>query len=377
MPLAIGGIVDIENIVGRDAQAYDVLHLLNTQHGAVLTGDRRVGKTSLARLVEHHLRLQNHRVIRISAERETYGDFLDALARSMTRMVDGPIAAELKRLRVELNVGPVAISRSGGARVLDELIEKAIPDDDGRRLVLIIDEIPVLAMAMERAEPGSGTDLLRTLRRIRQDNSGKLAMLLLGSIGFHHVTTDVSGTMNDVTPVSIGAIGRDDARYLAHCLLLGAFAAGPDAAAVASAIADAAESVPYYVQFLVKAYRDERHRQHHVGPADIPALVQTALTDEDDPWNMRHYRERIALYYGREKAPLVEAILNEYASAPTVSVDRVLQGLLAGGEFNPPCRELVRLVERLEQDHYIARQGDASTFRSELVRQAWLRGMRQ
>lgn len=45
-------------------------------------------------------------------------------------------------------------------------------------LVLVVDEVPELFLA----DAGEGAALVKLLRRIRQDNKGELAMVLLGSL---------------------------------------------------------------------------------------------------------------------------------------------------------------------------------------------------
>jgi hypothetical protein len=226
---------------------------------------------------------------------------------------------------------------------------------------------------MEREKAGTGADLLHLLRRLRQDHPGRLVMVLSGSIGFHHVTQDALGATNDVARVSVGALGQDDAVYLARCLLLGENVQTTDERAVGVAVADAAERVPYYIHNLVKSARDSAlRRQVPIEASDIGRLVDEALLDPDDPWDLRHYRDRIPNYYG-DDADLVVALLDVYASDDrAVSIDDAQRTLGALGPDRPSRSRLITLVERLEADHYLVREGDGSRFASGLVRRAWL-----
>ena len=74
-----------DDLVGRYRDAEAVLASL-PHSGAVLVGDRRHGKTSLARLVQRNVAAAGDVVIAASAERETYADFVSALAAELARL---------------------------------------------------------------------------------------------------------------------------------------------------------------------------------------------------------------------------------------------------------------------------------------------------
>ncbi|GGC54795.1 ATP-binding protein [Hoyosella rhizosphaerae] len=378
IPLTVGSVPALGDIIGRDAQVGRVLRLLDTRQTVLLTGDRRVGKTSIARLIEAQLAAQDRRFVRTSAERVNYDGFVAELARALGRAVPaGAVREELHRWELTLKAGPVGLKRSGDERTLDELVSLALPPEGDPPLILIIDEVPVLALEMEREQPGAGKELLVTLRRIRQQHSTRLAMLLLGSIGFHHVSDAAPGSVNDVAPEPVGPLSEPDAVYLARCLLLGEEVETPDPLGVAIAIVNAAEAVPYYIQHLVKACRDTADATGPVVATQIPELVNEAMTDPHDPWNMRHYRERIAPYYGRAQAELIETVLDLYADQGSLTVDELARLIPGTGIAEPQNRRaLIRLIEDLERDHYLTRSGKASSFRSSLVQTFWETSMR-
>ncbi len=212
-----------EDVVGRVRESKEVLASLPHSGGAVLVGgDRRHGKTSLSRLVQRMAADQGAVVVSVSAERETYAEFVSALISELARL-DPSWAKELAKIRLTLTAGPVRLERdSRAAATLDDLLDHAIRRARGRILALFIDEVSVLARNLERAEPGSGGDtFLHMLRRIRQENPGKVATVLSGSIGFHHVSADAPSTVNDIPKIAVGPIRSDHATYLAECLLLG------------------------------------------------------------------------------------------------------------------------------------------------------------
>ena len=371
MTLVVGGVVPPDDVVGRLREAEEVLATLPTG-GSVLVGDRRHGKTSLSRLVQRSAAAQGAMVVAVSAERETYAEFITALASELARL-DPAWAKELTQWRLTVTAGPVKLERTGqAAAALDDLLHRAMNRARGRLLALFVDEVTILARNLERQNPGAGDSFLHLLRRFRQENTGRIATVLSGSIGFHHVSADAPSTVNDIPKIAVGPIRSDHAAYLAECLLLGSDTPTVDPPAVAAAIAAAAENVPYYIQHLVAGAA----REGSVKPDRIAELLAAAITDPHDPWDLRHYRDRLRNYYG-DDAPAIAGLLDIYAHAPTpLSVNATLQFLKTEGSPITDRDQLVSFIERLEQDHYLRRVGDDDCFASGLVQSAW-RAMRR
>lgn len=371
MSLVVGGVVPTEDVVGRVRESNEVLASL-PHSGAVLVGDRRHGKTSLSRLVQRIAADQGAVVVSVSAERETYAEFVAALISELARL-DPSWAKELAKLRLTLTAGPVRLERDrGAAATLDDLLEQAVRRARGRTLALFIDEVSVLARNLERAHTGSGDTFLHLLRRVRQENPGKVATVLSGSIGFHHVSNDAPSTVNDIPKIAVGPVRSDHATYLAECLLLGTGTPTTDQHAVAAAIAAAAENVPYYIQHLVAAARKSwQDTQVAAYPELIDLLVLDAIENPYDPWDLRHYRDRLPQYYGPDAHPIA-ALLDIYAHAGRpLDVDTVMMRLRSEGSPITERAGLVSFIERLTLDHYLVRDGDADRFSSPLLQRAW------
>lgn len=371
MALVVGGIVPPDDVVGRYRAVEAVLSAL-PHSGAVLVGDRRHGKTSLSRVVQHHVASRGATVIAASAERETYSDFVAALTVELSKL-EPTWSQELSKLRVSLTAGPLKVDRDERAALeLDQLLARTVARAGNRQVVLFIDEVTVLARNLERRETGTGDSFLHTLRRFRQDYGGRVATVLSGSIGFHHVSPDAPSTVNDIQKISVGPIRDDHAAYLAECLLLGQGFGAAHARDVAPAIATSAENIPYYIQHLVAATRDQWRRSGVAPRPDaIPQLVVDAITDPTDPWDLRHYRDRLRHYYG-EDAPTIAALLDVFAHADApLTVDEVHTRATNEGLPIAGRDQLVSHIERLEMDHYLIREGDSDHFASGLVRRAW------
>jgi hypothetical protein len=99
-------------------------------------------------------------------------------------------------------------------------------------------------------------------------------------------------------------------------------------------------------------------------------MVTAAIEDPDDPWDLKHYVTRLPGYYGPD-APAAGAILDLIARQPATA-DEIRRGLAAAPE-DIGGADVGSLAGRLEQDHYLVRAAQTLRFRSEIVRQAWLR----
>ncbi|MFP5319265.1 MAG: ATP-binding protein [Acidimicrobiia bacterium] len=372
----LGGPVDPADHIGHGDEFGEVLRSVGGV-GALVTGDRRMGKTSLLRKVEHVLSPE-HVVLRISAET----DDPELFGRRLVDVLRGHrvFAEELARWNVTVDVGwrGVRIRREGGGGEqgpdgADDLFRWAAGRAAPTRLVVILDEIAVLAMAIERRRPGGAVEFLRSLRRPRQE-APNLAMVLAGSVGLHHAVVDTT-PVNDLQRVRVGPLVAADAAFLARCLLLGEQVATSDEEAVVAAMVEAADAIPYFLHHL--AHAAHRRGAATLRPDDVWAIRDEALVDPDDPWNLRHYRDRLRAYYGAD-ADLAGHVLDAVAVADA-PLDLSQLGSRLGAvdlDVRPSRDALLALVERLEADHYLARRGAADTFATRIVRDAW-RAMRR
>ncbi len=312
-------------------------------------------------------------VIRQSAEGYTT---LEAFSTSLVSRLDeakgwGAKAARALRERWTLKAPGVQITPVLAPRLLEDVVTTAVRSSDAR-LLLVLDELPVLARELERVQAGTGMAMLHTLRRLRQEHPRRLRMLCLGSIGFHHaIRGESQGALNDLDPQRLGPLSQGEATYLAACIFRHAHAPPGYERDLAPAIARVSEGAPYYVHQLVA----DVLRDHPRGcvTADVERIVDAALADPDNRWDLRHYVDRIEPYYGGD-APLARAVLDAIASEPSgLSLIEVTSQLAANRELAPIDDERVRdVLRRLEADHYLVRDGDRRRFTFALIRRAWI-----
>jgi hypothetical protein len=380
IPINPGGLLDIKHIVGRTLICDEILETLETR-SVVLTGERRMGKTSLARLIEQEAPHRGWTVIRQSAEGFTS---LDELAEQLIVRLEertGALARAARSIRNRTKltgVGPVGIAIDLSAdRRFEEVVDAAVAAATGR-LLLILDELPLFARALNDSEPTrqEGIAALHLLRRLREAHAG-LRMLCLGSVGFHHVIRDASGVLNDTARIRLGPLtlsGPDyDAQFLARCLLRGSQLAVEDEIAVADAIATEVEGAPYYIHKVVESAEQRRSSPSMLTRESTHEIVDNALTAPDDPWDLRHYRDRVKLYYSSD-AQLARAVLDAVAAAgEPLDFAAILRRVSVSVGDSPVDEEQIHdIIERLEDDHYLVRTGATRSFAFRLVKEAWI-----
>jgi hypothetical protein len=288
-------------------------------------------------------------------------------------------ADELKRWQVEVDVGYRGLhlrrragDDSSGEEHSDDLFAWAAARAAPAKLIVVIDEITVLVTAIEQQRAGGAAEFLRSLRRPRQELPN-VAVILSGSIGLHHAVADMA-PLNDLRKVRIGPLAVDDAAFLARCLLLGEQIETDDTRAVARAMVEATEGIPYFLHHVAA---EAGGRAGPLTAERVHAMREEALTDPDDRWNLSHYWDRIPGYYGAD-AGLVLQMLDAYAAADgPIEVEALASHLHAAeADVRPSRDKLIRLVDNLEADHYLVRTGNADAFTLRIMRDAW-RSMRR
>ncbi len=95
-------------------------------------------------------------MVSVSAERQTYAEFVTALAGELGR-IDNALRQEVERWKVAFGTGPVRFERAQAGAALDDLLQRAVARARSGPLVLFIDEVTVLARNLERERPAAVT----------------------------------------------------------------------------------------------------------------------------------------------------------------------------------------------------------------------------
>jgi len=362
-PLApnAGGIGDPSSLVGRK-QELDRLKEAIGAGGAHVTGERRMGKTWLVKKLQSDL-ASNITAIYVSAETSSLELFAERLLVELR--ANQLIGSKINDLdlqfggEVKLNFGVFGITLTGklskesartnaGLDVLELLGQNHV--------VLIIDEITHLC---HKLGPELSGDFLSSLRSARQSDGPPL--VISGSIGLHHALTDMS-PINDLWEVSVGPMISEDAVELAARLLLG-IGVQPTPEVVADII-EHTSSIPFYIQGVVDQLR-------YRNDLDVASVVDECITR--NIWQTDHYNARLDEYYGANGAKQARAILDFIStSGGVVDVERIKARMDVDNKDLQLTRDdLLSLLDKLEKDYYLVREGNADRMSSPLLSRIW------
>jgi len=359
-----GGGGDAASLVGRK-QELARLHEAVAAGGAHVTGERRMGKTWLVKTLQEELE-DTVTAIYVSAETDTLDLFGERLLQALrehhivgkkVRDWEVQVGGELK-----LNIGVVGLTLTGkrtraaldagepakGLDVLDLLGKE--------RIVLIIDEITYLC---KKLGPETASAFLHDVRARRQ--SGGSPLVISASIGLHHALNDLRA-VNDLWPVVVGPLTTDDAVELAARLLLG-IGVTPTPQVVADIVRQTS-GIPFYIQGVVDQmqYRDDQ---------DVAAVVAYCIAN--NVWQTTEFVTRLLEYYGDAGAKQAEAVLDIVATCdkPVDMVDMEFRLAIDHQDLGVTRDDLLKLLTKLEMDHYLVREGNADRMSSPLLARLW------
>ena len=383
-----GGQIDLREVIGRDQlieQIWDTLE----QQSVRMNAERRIGKTTIIRKLYREPRDGWVTIFQDLEQYHTARDFSLSVYREVDRLLStrGRTARRARELLCSLGGTEV-----GGILTLPELTHTApwkeilstsIQDlvlereKQDQRTLFLWDEVPyMLGSIKEREGETVAMEVLDTLRALRQTHGPSgLRMVITGSIGLHHVIHGLkqqnyaNAPLNDVLKVTVPPLAPEPARELAAKLLVGEGLQPPSGQDTAEVIARLADYFPFYIHHIVKALKQSGAEST---PAAVEQVVSDQLLDAGDPWELNHYRERIAIYYGAAQESAVLGILDGIAAReqPT-SVNDLLTELKGSGALDDR-EQLLDLLRLIEQDHYLSRDADGHyRFQFPLLRRWW------
>jgi AAA domain-containing protein len=387
-----------ENVVGRDKLIAQIWKAIE-RGSAVFTAERRIGKTTVLKKMEAE---PAHGKVVLYADLEK----VDSPARFVEAVLSGLRGYLSKKATATgwLNdlVGSIGGTEIGGIikipqqqekdwqSLLEKVLTDACTNQTDHQLVFLWDEVPYMLQKISALEHKSGsTDnsalaILDSLRAMRNENSN-LRMIFTGSVGMHHVLTDLRGEQfasqptNDMEPIEIGPLTAEHASTLAKNLLVQETVECDTQDAVIEKLVELTDAVPFYIHRVVTrlAILDEL-----VTPATVEAEIKKLLTSATDPWQMEHFRDRLQIYYdwqltdadGKDvpAASVARALLdNLAAAAQPQSIDQCHADLKSKIRFQDRD-EVVRLLNSLAKDHYLTRdEAGKYRFRFPLVQKWW------
>jgi len=258
--------------------------------------------------------------------------------------------------------------------LLGRTIEDLTEQQEGT-VIFFWDEMPLMLYNIkEREGEAAAMEVLDALRALRLSHP-RMRIVFTGSIGLHNVVSALkrakyaNDPTNDMDTVNVPPLSATDARALARGLIEGEGISADGPQAVAGAVADAVDNIPYFIHHVVDQLVQ---RDGKADAAAVEEIVGDSLTDPQDRWHLRYYRERIDVYYLPDERPFALNLLDLLSAAerplPFGEVFNLLKARLRTEE-EEKTRSVLTL---LEKDHYVIRERDGRfRFQFPLIRRFW------
>ena len=283
------------------------------------------------------------------------------------------------------------VSKIGWQATLTKTLEGVCEHQADRTILLLMDELPymlqkIASISQDGEQKTLALTLLDTLRSVRQQYKN-VRMVYAGSVGLHHVVTDLKqGTLasepvNDMPLVEIRALDVPDAIILAERLLkeedVEVLAEGRQA--ILERLVHLTDCVPFYIEAVCSRLGESE------GPINIRAVnetVQRQLTSDHDPWEMEHFRERLGTYYSGTIKDTSDTILRDEEIARVIldhmavvntsqSIDEVWDVVKSNFKLTDR-NHIVEMLRSLALDHYLVSDIEKRySFRFPLIQGWW------
>jgi hypothetical protein len=381
-----GGQLAVDEIIGRELISQTIRDILKTQ-SVIMTAERRIGKTSIMTILEEK---PEKNWIPIYSDLEKI-----RTAQEFSNLIYSIVQQHLSKTQQAKNLAIKLGEYIGGAeasgyklpetpiKTWQDILEHSIATlaeeqaESGKQVLFLWDEVPYM-LSNIRDEDGESTamQVLDTLRSLRKDYKN-FRLLITGSIGLHHVLNELKENgyrnepVNDMYQVEITPLEHEDACYLAGKLFEGEKIQVDDYDAVAQAVAEETDNFPFYIHHIVKTLKLRQQIQNkEVTVESVEKVIKEKLVDDDDPWELRHYDDRIEEYYV-DNAALVRLALDELALHDGLTPKALLDKIKNQSDFDD-IEKLRKLLIQMYQDHYLSKNIKSQyEFRFHLIQRWW------
>lgn len=374
-----GGVLKPDEVVGRDAVIEQLWRILQRQ-SVLLTAERRMGKTSVIRKMaqEQSPKLLKYRDLegiqtplefteRVCNDVHAHLSLQKRTADSFRKMLQDYQGTEIAGF-----VKFPAASSLSWKRILISSIEALMQVQGEHPVIFFWDELPLMLYNIVKRESESiGMELLDVLRSLRQQHP-TLRMVFTGSIGLHNVLRSLkragyaNSPVNDMYTFELPNLSPKDAMSLASAL----FKSEHKTPALDSleALTLSVDHIPFYVHHVVDRCIQQ---QCSLSKESIEGVIQACIEDINDPWQLRHYLERISTYYSEPEAALIVAILDELCQKDMGVTLQAMQMALERSQLTSAREQLLELLRQLELDHYLERRQNTWRMGNSILSRSW------
>ena len=390
-----------ENVVGRDKLIARMWKAIE-RSSAVFTAERRIGKTTVLKKMEAEP-AGGKIVLYADLEKvDTPVRFVEVLLTDLKKYLTKKAVAGHWLGKFVEAIGGTELGgvikippqeKKGWQSILEKALANACGNQSDVQLVFLWDEVPYMLQKISALERKSGSDdnsalaILDSLRAMRNEHPS-LRMIFTGSVGLHHVLTDLRGDQyasqptNEMEKIEIGPLTSKHASTLAGDLLVREQIECDSQDSVVERLVELTDGVPFYIHRVISAMAIS---EEIATRATVESEIRKHLTSTSDPWEMEHFRERLKIYYGGqltdadgkavEKASVAKALLSHIAVATEPqSIDQCNADLKSRMRIENRGA-IIELLNSLAKDHYVTRdEGGRYRFRFPLIQKWWILG---
>ena len=367
-----------------------ILEMRVRDHNHVLlTGQRRMGKTSIAYELGRRLEAEGWVFLFADVEGATCAeDAIADIARAVhpVRSISSRFASGMKRWLSD-NIEEIsayefrakfrAHLNAGNWRYRGEQLLRVCAEQD-KPVLLVIDELPIFLKRVLRSENGvqQVDEFLSWLRGVLQTLGDSSPVLIVsGSIGLAPLVKrlGIPDRINHLDPFRLGPWDRDTSIGCFQRLAKSCGLRVKDG--VANAMYDAlGVGIPHHVQSFFSRLRDHATMQgrDQVTIEDVGEVYRTELLGPSGQNDLVHYEMRLKEALEDESHTIAMEILAEAATQEvfTPSARRCLERLYAKVVDDAPGR-IADTLEILMHDGYLEAGDDGHRFPSRLLRDWW------
>jgi len=264
----------------------------------------------------------------------------------------------------------------------------SICEQSEERVVFLWDEIPYMLQKIHSNEKkkesldNSAIEIMDTLRALMGEIDN-LRFVYTGSIGLHHVISEIAGDLasqptNDMDTIPLDPLTEKYAREMTESYLEKELVEYTDSAII-NVICNECDCVPFYMEKVIKKLSLLDEVTVDITKKEIAKII----IDANNELEMEHFRERLSKYYtgivkdtnGNEikKSSIAKELLNFMAiSDESKSIDEC-HGYLKS-VYSLENRDLtIKLLDFLAKDYYIQKDLDNKySFCFTLIRRWWI-----
>lgn len=380
----IGAPVTGEDFYGRANELLRAHRYLDERQSLLLSAPRRIGKSSLAKRLISDKVADKWKCIYIDLQGiATKEAFLRKLIDAFTGV--GLMEKTGKKVRdfmesifnatdgVEIGSLKIDLSHHGNMESMYNRLSETF--DYEHDTLIVIDELPLfLGKLMDKDEKNRNEVefLLNWFRSIRQRENSHLRWLFCGSVGLRNFTNHyrMSQTINDLIDFELGELPAEEAEGLIKALAE-SYSLMMEDDVIAKALELLQWPIPYFIQLLVDRLISEKQS---AGELTVTIEdIQRVLDDLSQSDYFMTWDERLDEY--RDLEDMARLTLDNVSAVDEGLSKEQLKTIAMKGKdaVEEPIisKNLAKVLEMLEHDGYIMRNGGYRKFRSPLLRKWW------